>query len=95
MAAFSKAFCGERKTPGHDKLVVGSIKANLGHTECVSGLAAVLKAVMVLEKGLIVPNPTFAAPNPSLHLEAAGLEVSYSHAGRSVIWKRDTETQLD
>lgn len=76
MSAFSRAFCGKRKTPGHNKLVVGSIKANLGHTECVSGLAAVLKALLVLEKGLIVPNPTFATPNPSLNLEAAGLEVS-------------------
>jgi len=72
--AFSRAFCSGRSID--HRLLVGSVKANLGHTECVSGLAALLKTLLMLEKGQIVPNPTFAAPNPSLGLADAGIEVS-------------------
>lgn len=39
-------------------LVVGSVKANLGHTEPTAGLAGLIKAVMILEKGVIPPTPT-------------------------------------
>ena len=41
----------QRKYP----LFVGSIKANLGHSESTSGLAGIIKAVLCLEKSLIPP----------------------------------------
>jgi acyl transferase domain-containing protein len=41
----------ERKHP----VYLGSIKANIGHTECTSGLAGVIKTVLALEKGVIPP----------------------------------------
>ncbi|PGH08704.1 hypothetical protein AJ80_07825 [Polytolypa hystricis UAMH7299] len=40
-----------RKSP----LFMGSIKANIGHTESTSGLAGVIKAVLAIEKGVIPP----------------------------------------
>ncbi|KAL2816617.1 hypothetical protein BDW59DRAFT_166262 [Aspergillus cavernicola] len=42
---------GTRERP----LFLGSIKANLGHSESTSGLAGVIKTVMALEKGIIPP----------------------------------------
>ncbi|KAH6611527.1 polyketide synthase [Trichoderma cornu-damae] len=69
--AFSKAFCSDRP----DKLLIGSVKSNLGHTECVSGLAGLVKVLLMLERGGIVPTPTFVVANPRLELEARGLEV--------------------
>jgi acyl transferase domain-containing protein len=41
--------------PKERKLFVGSVKANIGHLENVSGLAGVLKAILVLERGIVPP----------------------------------------
>ncbi|KAL7953011.1 putative polyketide synthase [Trichoderma compactum] len=70
--AFNNAFCSDRS----DKLIIGSVKSNLGHTECVSGLAGLVKVLLMLEKGGIVPTPTFEHANPNLKLESRGLEVA-------------------
>jgi emericellamide synthase (highly reducing iterative type I polyketide synthase) len=70
--AFSKAFCLDRP----EKLLIGSVKSNLGHTECVSGLAGLVKVLLMLEKGRLVPTPTFVNENPRLQLAQRGLEVS-------------------
>ncbi|GME62534.1 hypothetical protein NX059_007680 [Neofusicoccum parvum] len=50
-------------------LHVGSVKTNIGHLEGASGLAGLLKTVLVLEKGLIPPNVGFEKPNPSIDTE--------------------------
>ncbi|KAF6827006.1 Lovastatin diketide synthase LovF 12 [Colletotrichum musicola] len=47
-------FCQGRE----GELLLGSSKANLGHLEPVSGLAAVIKVVLALERGLIPPTPS-------------------------------------
>lgn len=39
----------------------GSVKANLGHLEGSSGLAGVIKAILILENGIIPPNALFEA----------------------------------
>jgi acyl transferase domain-containing protein len=57
-------------------LIVGSVKANVGHTESVAGLAGILKAILVLEKGFIPPNVTFQKPADNIPLEKWGIEVS-------------------
>jgi acyl transferase domain-containing protein len=44
----------------------GSIKANIGHLEGASGLAGILKAVLILEKGEIPPNALFERINPEI-----------------------------
>ncbi|KAK5989446.1 Highly reducing polyketide synthase easB [Cladobotryum mycophilum] len=73
VAAFTKAFCTRR--PAFKKLYVGSVKSNIGHTEHTSGIAGLVKALLMLENGLLVPNPTFKTPNPALELDKAGIEV--------------------
>ncbi|KAJ4863699.1 acyl transferase domain-containing protein [Trichoderma breve] len=70
--AFNNAFCSDRS----DKLIIGSVKSNLGHTECVSGLAGLVKVLLMLEKGGIVPTPTFEHANSRLELDSRGLEVA-------------------
>lgn len=44
----------------------GSIKSNTGHLEGSAGLAGVVKAVMILEKGVIPPNALFEKMNPDI-----------------------------
>lgn len=53
----------------------GSRKANFGHVEGASGLASILKCVMVLEKGVIPPNALFEKWNPKINAKSYNLVV--------------------
>ncbi|KAH8652219.1 putative polyketide synthase [Xylariales sp. PMI_506] len=53
------------RTP-RDPLFLGSVKSNIGHLEGASGLVAVIKAAMMLERGFILPNYDFKQPNPKI-----------------------------
>ena len=56
-------------------MIVGACKSNIGHTEAASGLASVIKSVLMLETGLIPPNIWFEKLNPDI--EERFLEVRY------------------
>ena len=55
----------ERKVP----LVVGAVKSAIGHTEGASGLAGIIKSVMILESGVIPPNTNFEKANPKIPID--------------------------
>lgn len=55
-----------RGRPQGMPLVVGSVKGNLGHTEPTAGLAGLLKAVLILEKGVIPATPTHKSLSPDV-----------------------------
>ncbi|OCL09643.1 putative polyketide synthase [Glonium stellatum] len=57
---------------------VGSIKTNIGHTEAVSGLAGIIKAVMAMEKRQIPPNLNFEIANPKIPLQEWNLKIPTS-----------------
>lgn len=59
-----------------EKLRIGSIKTNIGHTEAASGLAGLIKVVLALEKAQIPPSVNFEKPNPQLKLDEWGLKVA-------------------
>lgn len=49
---------GETFSPGRsadEPIIVGAIKANIGHLEGAAGIAGVIKTILVLERGLIPP----------------------------------------
>ncbi|RWA10956.1 hypothetical protein EKO27_g4170 [Xylaria grammica] len=54
----------------HEPLYLGSIKSNIGHLEggsgLASGLASIVKTVLILEKGLIPPNALLDEVNPDI-----------------------------
>lgn len=60
------------------RLPIGSIKANVGHTEGAAGLAGLIKAVLMLEHGIIPPQANYESPNPDIHLDKWRLRVSLS-----------------
>ncbi len=64
IGAIGAVFCNDRESP----LYVGSIKSNVGHLESASGLAGLIKAILVLEKGLIPPNADFQVTKAELKL---------------------------
>lgn len=47
-----------------DKLPVGALKSNIGHTEAASGAAALIKAIMEIRHKRVTPNLHFEVPNP-------------------------------
>lgn len=58
-----------------DPLFVGALKSNLGHLEGASGIAGVIKALLVLEKGIIPPNTNFEKVNPKIDTEFLRIQV--------------------
>lgn len=69
LAAIASTFgaCGR---PDKAPVYVGSIKPNVGHTEGCAGLAGVLKAIVSLEKGVILPSAGVETVNPKLKFDA-------------------------
>ena len=59
----------------HGSLRIGSVKTNIGHLEAASGLASIIKAVLVLKHGMIPPSLHFSQPNPNIPFEELRLRV--------------------
>ncbi|KXT06610.1 hypothetical protein AC578_8567 [Pseudocercospora eumusae] len=49
-------------------LYVGSVKTNIGHLEGAAGVAGVIKAALIVERGIIPQNLWFEKLNPSIEL---------------------------
>ncbi|KAH7143722.1 hypothetical protein EDB81DRAFT_935118 [Dactylonectria macrodidyma] len=64
--AIAKTFGNSRSHD--DPVIVGSVKTNIGHTEPVSGLAAVIKTAFVLKKEQIPANLNYETTNPAIPL---------------------------
>ncbi len=56
-------------------LHIGSVKSNIGHLEPASGMAGIIKALLVLQNGQIPPNLHFNTPNPAIDFAGLNLTV--------------------
>ena len=74
--ALARTFGASRDV--HDPVLVGSVKANIGYTEAVSSLAAIIKTVFALQERVILPNLNYDTVNPKIPLEEWHLQVPRS-----------------
>ncbi|KAI1392973.1 uncharacterized protein F4822DRAFT_441708 [Hypoxylon trugodes] len=73
MKAIGKVFRSSRSA--EDPIYVGSVKTNIGHLEGSSGLAGVLKCILILEKGIIPANANFEKINPNIDVDFYHIKV--------------------
>lgn len=64
-----------RKRPGSGPLMIGSIKPNIGHLEGAASIAGLIKAVLMVERGSLLPSGGFTEPNPAIPFTELGLRV--------------------
>lgn len=63
-SAIAEIFASHRSPD--EPLYVGALKSNVGHLEGAAGVAAIIKGVFTLEKGVIPPNIWFDKANPKI-----------------------------
>ncbi|WP_070106625.1 type I polyketide synthase [Burkholderia plantarii] len=63
------------QVPRAKPLLVGSVKAQLGHLESAAGIAGLIKALLVLRHGEVPAQANFAEPNPRFRWDGSRLEV--------------------
>ncbi|KAH7330434.1 reducing type I polyketide synthase [Rhexocercosporidium sp. MPI-PUGE-AT-0058] len=74
--AIGESFYGHRSPS--DPLIMGAVKPNIGHLEGASGIASIIKTIMVLEKATIPPNTNFESLNPKIDSEFFNLKFPLS-----------------
>ena len=69
--ALADSYGADRAVP----LLIGSVKANIGHLEAGAGLAGLIKTVLALGQGMVPGHPRLAAPTPHLDWARANVAV--------------------
>jgi acyl transferase domain-containing protein/acyl-CoA synthetase (AMP-forming)/AMP-acid ligase II/acyl carrier protein len=59
----------------HEPCAIGSVKANIGHTEAAAGVASLVKVALSLKHRALPASPHYREPNPHIDFEALGLRV--------------------
>ena len=63
---------------GSQPIYIGSIKSNMGHLEPAAGIAGLIKAIMMVERGVIPPAANFEKVNSKIPLEEWNMRIATS-----------------
>ncbi|ASA55301.1 beta-ketoacyl synthase N-terminal-like domain-containing protein [Vibrio gazogenes] len=63
---------------GHQgqKVKIGSVKANIGHTDSASGISGLIKVALMMKHHTLLPQIHFNQPSPLLELDNSRLEIN-------------------
>ncbi|KAI4130694.1 MAG: hypothetical protein LQ338_001595 [Usnochroma carphineum] len=56
----------ENRVDSEGPLIIGAVKPNIGHSEAASGLSALIKAILIVERGIIPPTKGVVNPSPAI-----------------------------
>jgi acyl transferase domain-containing protein/thioesterase domain-containing protein/acyl carrier protein len=73
LAALTEAFRQSTDLVGH--CAIGSVKANIGHTDTAAGAAGLIKVALAMHNSELPASLNFDAPNPALALEGSPFRV--------------------
>lgn len=59
-----------------NRVIIGSIKSNIGHMEAGAGVAGIIKAALTLHHGQTTPLANLQTPNPNIPFEDLGIKLS-------------------
>ncbi|MFF7651730.1 SDR family NAD(P)-dependent oxidoreductase, partial [Streptomyces sp. NPDC007983] len=74
VAALTQAF--RHTTQDNGYCAIGSVKPNIGHLDAASGVAGVIKVVLMMRHRTIVPSINFQRPNPAIDFEDTPFRVA-------------------
>jgi acyl transferase domain-containing protein/acyl carrier protein len=73
VSGISSVYCQGRAP--ESPLLLGSVKANIGHLEGAAGMASLIKVIQSLRHGRIPLQPGFGMPNPHIPWDTVALQV--------------------
>ena len=74
VTALTRAYRADTDRVGYCAL--GSVKSNVGHLDAAAAVASLIKAVLVVERGVVPPTLHLAEPGPDLNLPTSPFVVS-------------------
>ena len=80
LAALADVFAGDGASPPP---FVGSVKANVGHTEAAAGIVGLLKCALCVQRGVIVGQPHFRRLNERAPRTRSGARANRHRANAS------------
>ncbi|XP_077409877.1 phthioceranic/hydroxyphthioceranic acid synthase-like [Vanacampus margaritifer] len=63
------------RASGAETLRIGSVKSNIGHTESAAGVAGLIKVLLMMKHGTIVPSVFFSEETASVDFKALNMHV--------------------
>jgi len=79
--ALTDVYCNNRK----NKLIIGALKSNIGHTEASAGVSGVIKLLLSMKNNLIPANLHFNKLNPQINYKTDFFEI----ANKNIEWKNE------
>lgn len=70
----------DRRRASDGPLTLGAVKTNIGHSEAASGLSALIKAILCVERGIIPPTRGVTNPSPAIDWEGWQVDVAHKPA---------------